>query len=155
MIPPLCIWILSLLISLPPPSQEDLFKELDGEGQQQEDPSTPDSDLFDLGKEGDRITFLEDEICDLFHELREKEKRRKTRIGARIKTLNRHRRVKEMLPSLPKTRLKLVRSSGQSSVDTGFSWTFLLNVRMNMHSFRYGILLTNPIGTFNSRDQTS
>lgn len=84
-----------------------------------------------------------------------KEKRRKTRIGARIKTLNRHRRVKEMLPSLPKTRLKLVRSSGQSSVDTGFSWTFLLNVRMNMHSFRYGILLTNPIGTFNSRDQTS
>lgn len=75
MIPPLCIWILSLLISLPPPSQEDLFKELDGEGQQQEDPSTPDSDLFDLGKEGDRITLLEDEICDLFHELREKEKR--------------------------------------------------------------------------------
>ena len=87
-------------------------------------------------------------------------KRRKTRIGARIKTLNRHRRVKEMLPSLPKTRLKLVRSSGQSSVDTGLGLTFLLNVRMNMHSFlysmvEYGRLITNPIGNLNSRDQTS
>jgi hypothetical protein len=67
-------------------------------------------------------------------------KQRKTRIGARIKTLNRHRRVKEMLPSLPKTRLKLVRFSGQSSVDTGLGLTFLLNVRMNMHSFRYSMV---------------
>ncbi|KAM3319747.1 hypothetical protein CQW23_27547 [Capsicum baccatum] len=65
-----------------------------------------------------------------------------------------------MLPSLPKTRLKLVRSSGQSSVDTGLGLTFLLNVRMNMHSFlysmvEYGRLITNPIGNLNSRDQTS
>lgn len=67
-------------------------------------------------------------------------KRRKTRIGARIKRLNRHRRVKEMLPSLPKTRLKLVRFSGQSSVDTGLGLTFFLNARMNMHSFRYSMV---------------
>nr|YP_010048813.1 hypothetical protein J6695_mgp02 [Aquilaria sinensis]QPK77174.1 hypothetical protein [Aquilaria sinensis] len=33
-----------------------------------------------------------------------------------------------MLPSLPKTRLKLVRSSGQSSVDNG-----LLKTRKRIH----------------------
>ncbi|MCD7469273.1 hypothetical protein HAX54_008199 [Datura stramonium] len=45
-----------------------------------------------------------------------------------------------MLPSLPKTRLKLVRSSGQSSVDTGLGLAFLLNVRMNIHSYLYSIV---------------
>ena len=64
---------------LPAPSvnQEEIFQELDGEGQQpmEVDPSTPDSDLFDLDKEGDTITFYEDSICDLVHELREEEKR--------------------------------------------------------------------------------
>ena len=62
-----------------PPSvnQEEIFQELDGEGQQpiEVDPSTPDSDLFDLDKEGDKITFYEDAIYDLVHELREEEKR--------------------------------------------------------------------------------
>jgi hypothetical protein len=53
------------------------FQELDGEGQQpiEVDPSTPDSDLFDLNQEGDKITFYEDAIYDLVHELREEEKR--------------------------------------------------------------------------------
>ncbi|PHT36571.1 hypothetical protein CQW23_24271 [Capsicum baccatum] len=65
-----------------------------------------------------------------------------------------------MLPILPKTWLKLVRSSRQSSIDTGLGLTFLLNIRMNMHSFlysmvEYGRLITNPIGNLNSRDQTS
>ncbi|KAF3672633.1 hypothetical protein FXO38_06005 [Capsicum annuum] len=51
-------------------------------------------------------------------------------------------------------------SSSQSSVDTGLGLTFLLNVRMNMHSFlysmiEYGKLITNPIENLNSRDQTS
>ncbi|KAK4735691.1 hypothetical protein R3W88_009952 [Solanum pinnatisectum] len=55
---------------------------------------------------------------------------------------------------------KLVRSSGQSSVDTEFGLTFLLKIRMTMHSFlysmvEYGRLITNPIENLNSRDQTS
>lgn len=54
--------------------------------------------------------FIQSQPGTLFpNSLDTQNKRRKTRIGARIKTLNRHRRVKEMLPSLPKTRLKLVR----------------------------------------------
>ncbi|KAB9173091.1 hypothetical protein FH972_026994 [Carpinus fangiana] len=65
-------------LSFPPSvNQEEIFQELDGEGQQpiEVDPSTPDSDLFDLDKEGDKITFYEDAIYDLVHELREEEKR--------------------------------------------------------------------------------
>lgn len=65
-------------LSFPPSvNQEEIFQELDGEGQQpiEVDPSTPDSDLFDLDKEGDKITFYEDAISDLVHELRDEEKR--------------------------------------------------------------------------------
>lgn len=82
---------------------------------------------------------MEPEPHNLIHSL--------CQFSATLHSLRRHDRENSQCP-------------GQSSVDTGLGLTFLLNVRMNMHSFlysmvEYGRLITNPIGNLNSRDQTS
>lgn len=67
-------------IEIPPEqvstNQDEIFQEVDAQGQLpiEVGPSTPDSDLFDLNNEGDKITFHEDAIFDLVQELRNKEK---------------------------------------------------------------------------------